>query len=52
MVMLQKYALEGTRVYAKLENSANNIELEIKNVSKKKLNISAEELMQKICSGG
>ena len=25
-----KYALEGTRVYAKLENSANNIELEIK----------------------
>lgn len=46
-----KYALEGTRVYAKLENSANNIELEIKNVSKEKLNISAEELMQRFVQG-
>ena len=47
-----KYALEGTRVYAKLENSANNIELEIKNVSKEKTKYFSRRANAKICSGG
>ena len=48
---ISKYSMGNTRVYIKLTNSANQIKLEIKNVSKDKLNISADELMQRFVRG-
>ena len=48
---ISKYALEGSRVYIKLEKQKEEICLEFKNISKDKLNISAEELMQRFVRG-
>ena len=48
---ISKYALEGSRVYIKLEKQKEEVYLEFKNISKDKLNISAEELMQRFVRG-
>ncbi len=48
---ISKYALEGSRVYIKLENKKEEVYLEFKNISKDKLNISADELMQRFVRG-
>ena len=48
---ISKYALEGSRVYIKLEKHKEEVYLEFKNISKDKLNISAEELMQRFVRG-
>ena len=47
---ITKYAMDNTRVYIELKN-INGIEIEIKNISKDKLNISSEELMQRFVRG-
>ena len=46
-----KYALEGTRVYTDIIERDNKVVIQIKNVSKQKLNITAEELMQRFVRG-
>ena len=43
--------MENTRVYIDLINTRDAIKLEIKNVSKERLNISADELMQRFVRG-
>lgn len=53
---VSKYALENSRVYIdikqiKEDNSADNVIIEVKNISKDKLNISAEELIQRFVRG-
>lgn len=48
---ISKYSMENTRVYIKLASNDEDIILEIKNVSKEKLNISADELMQRFVRG-
>ena len=53
---VSKYALENSRVYIDIkegkENSSdNNVIIEVKNISKDKLNISVEELMQRFVRG-
>ena len=48
---ISKYSMENTRVYIDLINTGYMIKLEIKNVSKEKLNISADELMQRFVRG-
>lgn len=53
---VSKYALENSRVYidikgSKEDNLADNVIIEVKNISKDKLNISAEELMQRFVRG-
>lgn len=46
-----KYALDGSRVYIDLKKERNSIEVSMKNISKDKLNISSEELMQRFVRG-
>ena len=53
---VSKYALENSRVYidikeSKENNLGDNVIIEVKNISKDKLNISAEELMQRFVRG-
>ena len=48
---ISKYALENSRVYIKLYEENKSVKLEIKNISKDKLNISEEELMQRFVIG-
>ena len=48
---VSKYAMDNTRVYISLIKSNNQIKLEIKNISKEKLNITADELMQRFVRG-
>ena len=48
---IAKYALEGTRVYIDIVDEDNKIYIKLKNVSKQKLNISADELMQRFVRG-
>ena len=48
---VSKYAMENTRVYITLFKTNDEIRLEIKNVSKDKLNITADELMQRFVRG-
>ena len=48
---VSKYAMENTRVYIALLKTNDEIILEIKNVSKDKLNITADELMQRFVRG-
>ena len=48
---ISKYSMENTRVYIDLIETKENIILEIKNVSKEKLNISSDELMQRFVRG-
>ena len=46
-----KYSLENTRVYVELEKKNQEIVFTIKNISKEKLNISPEELMERFVRG-
>ena len=48
---ISKYALENTRVYIDVKTSKNKVNIQIKNVSKEKLNITKEELMQRFVRG-
>ena len=48
---ISKYALENSRVYIDIIKKSNEVYIEIKNISKEKLNISAEELMQRFVRG-
>ncbi len=48
---ISKYAMENTRVYINLQKTQREIRLEIKNISATRLNISAEELMQRFVRG-
>lgn len=52
LVNVSKYALPGSRVYMDiLERGGNMIVLEIKNMSRDQLNITAEELMERFKRG-
>ena len=51
LVNVSKYALENSRVYIDLYNSEGNVILEIKNMSKERLNISVDELMERFTRG-
>ena len=46
-----KYALEGSRVYIDIIKNKDKVEIQLKNISKAKLNISTEELMQRFVRG-
>ena len=46
-----KYSLENTRVYVELEKKNREIVFSMKNISKEKLNISPEELMERFVRG-
>lgn len=48
---ISKYAMEGTRVYTDILDKGSTISIELKNISKQKLNISADELMQRFVRG-
>lgn len=49
---ISKYALEGSRVYIETEiMEAGRVKVILKNISKEKLNISEEELMQRFVRG-
>lgn len=49
---ITKYALDGSRVYIDIENNKKSeIKISIKNISKEKLNISSDELMQRFVRG-
>ena len=48
---ISKYALEGSRVYIDVNKNKDQAKIEIKNISKEKLNISADELMQRFVRG-
>ena len=44
---ISKYALENSRVYIDIDIYGDDVNIAIKNISKDKLNISADELMQR-----
>lgn len=44
---ISKYAMDNTRVYIDVIPNNNRITIQMKNISKEKLNISTEELMQR-----
>ena len=48
---ISKYAMEGTRIYTDIIQKSDAILIQLKNVSKQKLNISADELMQRFVRG-
>lgn len=48
---ISKYALERSRVYVDITKNAEKVKIEIKNISREKLNISEEELMQRFVRG-
>lgn len=48
---IAKYALEGSRVYVDVIKEQNKVQIELKNISKAKLNIKAEELIQRFVRG-
>lgn len=48
---IAKYALENSRVYVDLKREDKVVKIDIKNISKEKLNISSEELMQRFVRG-
>ncbi len=48
---ISKYALENSRVYVDVTLKENNVTIQLKNTSKYKLNISADELMQRFVRG-
>ena len=48
---ISKYAMENSRVYIDIKTINQKAIIEIKNISKDKLNISAEELMQRFVRG-
>ncbi len=48
---ISKYALENSRVYIDISTNGDDVNIIIKNISKDKLNISADELMQRFVRG-
>jgi signal transduction histidine kinase len=48
---ISKYTLESSRVYIDIKRIENNVNVTMKNISKEKLNISAEELAQRFVRG-
>lgn len=48
---ISKYALESSRVYIDVTENMGNVKIAIKNISKEKLNISSDELMQRFVRG-
>ena len=48
---ITKYALESSRVYIDITQKQKYLNISIKNISKEKLNISADELMQRFVRG-
>ncbi|WP_310603003.1 sensor histidine kinase [Anaerosporobacter sp.] len=48
---VNKYALHGTRVYIDLEATEEHVSVSVKNISATKLNISADELMERFVRG-
>lgn len=48
---IYKYALENSRIYIELKENNGKINITLKNISKEKLNISADELMQRFVRG-
>ena len=48
---ISKYAQENSRVYVDVKKTNKNINISIKNISKDKLNISSDELMQRFVRG-
>lgn len=50
-VNVSKYALENSRVYVDVEKEGETVRIVLKNISKDKLNISVDELMQRFVRG-
>ncbi|WP_455717936.1 sensor histidine kinase [Anaerosporobacter sp.] len=48
---VNKYALKGTRVYIDFEANEETVSVSVKNISATKLNISADELMERFVRG-
>lgn len=48
---VNKYAMQGTRVYIDLEADEEQVSVSIKNISATRLNISADELMERFVRG-
>jgi len=48
---ITKYALESSRVYIDVKEQKDILNISIKNISKERLNISSEELMQRFIRG-
>ena len=48
---IAKYALENSRVYVDIKKTQKSVIIEMKNISKDRLNISADELMQRFVRG-
>ena len=48
---IEKYAMENSRIYVDLLEENKKVKIEIKNISKEKLNISANELMERFVRG-
>lgn len=48
---VNKYAMQGTRVYIDLEADDEQVSVSIKNISATKLNISSDELMERFVRG-
>lgn len=48
---IAKYALPNSRVYVDILVKEEKVEIELKNISKEKLNISADELMERFVRG-
>lgn len=48
---ITKYALEGSRVYIDVTENKDQFTISMKNISKDKLNISSDELMQRFVRG-
>lgn len=50
-VNISKYALENSRVYIDIGEIGSKVRITIKNISKERLNITADELMQRFVRG-
>ena len=48
---ISKYALESSRVYIDVIDDMEKVKITVKNISKEKLNISSDELMQRFVRG-
>lgn len=48
---ISKYAQEKSRVYIDVKRKENKVKIEVKNISKERLNISSDELMQRFVRG-
>ena len=46
-----KYAQSGTRFYISLSRREDTVQIELKNISRESLNISADELMERFVRG-